>query len=85
MAAVLSYVQHSDSLLVHVLGSSYTVDDAMFYAASLVGVLATGVSPRTRAARIPLLGTSSHTPSSPAPLLSAARNPPLEPSPRRHC
>lgn len=47
--------QRSSTLLVALLGKSYSIEDVMFYAAGLLAALASASLPPTRQARMPLL------------------------------
>jgi hypothetical protein len=52
---VAEYQRRSDAALVQLLGRSYSFDDAVFYAASLLIAASTGAFQRTQSARMPLI------------------------------
>lgn len=52
---VLRYEQRSDAALIKLLGRSYTLEDAAFYGAGVLGVVAAGAVPGGARARLPVL------------------------------
>lgn len=53
--AVAEYQRRSDAALIKLLGRSYTLEDAAFYAVGAVAALAAGASRATQGVRLPLL------------------------------
>jgi hypothetical protein len=53
--AVAEYQRRSDAALIKLLGRSYTLEDAAFYAAGGLAALAAGASRATQGARLPVL------------------------------
>ncbi|KAL4431061.1 hypothetical protein ABPG75_006317 [Micractinium tetrahymenae] len=52
---VISYQQRSDSVLMRLLGKSYSFEDALCYALGALAALSTGLSPSIAKAKVPLL------------------------------
>ncbi|KAI7844527.1 hypothetical protein COHA_001885 [Chlorella ohadii] len=52
---VINYQQRSDSVLMRLLGKSYTLEDAAFYAVGVLAAWAAGISPATAKARLPVV------------------------------